>query len=306
MGNNAAQSLGSRGRQDAHMFFPEDLTLIVGTKIDPKIQELADAGHLNLLVEPGHFLYDPRADMPIDSDLGESLHQDGILQPIRVMKDGDRKLIVVGRQRVKAAALINAQLPKDGTPLRIPALIYRSDEAKAFKAVVVENEMRTQDPPSMRAMKMQRALDLGLTKEDVCRIFKIGAQQLSNMVKLIECAPEVRKAVDSGTITATLAYTQLAKLERTEQVEALKELKASGETKGSAATDAVKQQRAKKDPSAPAVRKPPRRKEVEGWIETLKGTDDPVLRGVRMGLMKALGFNPKGWGEVKLVLEAEE
>jgi hypothetical protein len=32
-----------------------------------------------------------------------------------------------------------------------------------------------------------------------------------------------------------------------------------------------------------------------------------VLRGVRMGLMKAIGGSPKGWGNVKVILdEAEE
>jgi ParB-like chromosome segregation protein Spo0J len=291
------------------MFFPEDLTLIVGPNCDAEIRSLAKKGLLTLLEDPGHFLYDPRADLSVDRDLSESLTQDGIIQPIRIMRDGDRKLIVVGRQRVKAAALANSKIPDEAQRLRLPSLIYRADEAKAFKTLIVENEMRVSDPPCIRATKMQTALDRGLGEEETCRIFKVGKQQLHNMVKLLDCAPEVRKSVDDGEITATLAYTQLVKLDRKEQVATLKELKASGTTRGAAATEAAEEARNTRNPgSAPATsrRKAPKRTEIEGWIKKLAGYDDPQIVGVRMGLMKALGMSPKGWSEIKIVLESEE
>lgn len=314
MGKNAAQSLGARGRQDALAFFPEDLTLVVGTNVDPEVQALADAGHLQLLVDPNHFLYDPRADGPVDKDLADSIRIDGQLQPIRIMKDGDdRKLVVIGRQRLKAAAHLNSQLSKGGennpAAHRILALVYRSDEARAFAATVAENEQRTQDPPTVRATKMQRALDRGLTPEEVCRIFRIGKQQLANMVKLLDLASEVRRAVDKGEITQSLAYTELAHLNRGDQVDALKALRANGQTRGSAATEAVKNVRnTKNNPGGtPATtRTRPKPKEIQTWIDKLKDYEDERLQGVRMGLMKALGMSPKGWGEVKAVLELEE
>jgi ParB/RepB/Spo0J family partition protein len=300
MGANAAKTLGARGRQDALAFFPEDLTLVVGNNVDPEVQALADAGHLQL-----------RADGPVDTELSESIRIDGQLQPIRIMKDGDRKLVVLGRQRVKAVAHLNAQMPKggDGDPTahRIIAMVYRADEARAFAATIAENEHRTADTPTVRAQKMQRALDRGLSAEEVCRIFRIGKQQLSNMVKLLDLASEVRRAVDKGEITQSLAYTELAHLDRGEQVDALKELRANGQTRGSAAKDAVRNTRNTKNggPQKPA-RQRPKPKEVGEWIEKLKDYDDAKLQGVRMGLMKALGMSPKGWGEVKAVLDLEE
>lgn len=307
MGRNASQTLGSRGRQDAHVFFPQDLTLVVGPNCDSEIKALAKKGLLTLLEDPNHFLYDQRADLPVDRDLSESLVQEGVLQPIRIMRDGDKKLVVLGRQRLKAAALANGKLPDETQYVRLPALIYRSDEAKAFKALIVENEMRVNDPPCIRATKMQQALDRGIGEEETCRIFKIGKQQLNNMVRLLDCAPEIRKSVDSGEITATLAYTQLAKLERKDQIEQLKELKASGNTRGSAATAKVADARNNRNPgSAVTPRKAPRRKEIEIWIKKLAGYEDPHIQGVRMGLMKAIGMSPKGWSEIKAVLESEE
>jgi hypothetical protein len=202
-------------------------------------------------------------------------------------------------------------LPKGGadstTAQRVIAMVYRADEARALSATIAENEQRTADLPTVRAMKMQHALDRGLSPEDVCRIFRIGKQQLSNMVKLIELAPEVRKAVDKGEITQSLAYTELARLERKDQVEQLKQLKTNGQTRGAAAKDAVRNTRNTKNPgSAPKPRQRPKPKEIEAWIDKLKDYDDALLEGVRMGLMKAIGMSPKGWGDVKAILEMEE
>jgi hypothetical protein len=311
MGHNAARSLGARGRQDAHLFFPQDLTLIVGPNCDAEVKALAKAGLLSIVEDTSHFLYDKRADMPIDRDLSESLVKDGPLQPIRIMRDGDQKLVVLGRQRIKAAALANSKIRQKAEHLRLPALVYRADEEKAFKALIIENEMRVGDPPVMRAEKMQSALERGIGEEEVCRIFKIGKQQLKNMLSLLDCAPEVRTAVNSGVITPSLAYSELVRLDRKEQVATLNTLKESGTTRGSAARDAVSERRNSRaegrEPADPAPRKrAPRRKEIEQMIEKLKGEEQPLFIGVRMGLMKAIGMSPRGWANVTKVLEAEE
>ncbi len=280
MGQNASAALGARGRQDAHLFLPEDLTLVVGSPADD-VLELQKEGLLTLYQNKGHFLFDPRADFPIDQDLAGSVRDEGVLMPIRIMRDGNRKLIVVGRQRVKAVARANQRIIKlmgsresaEMQLIKIPALVYRADEAKAFRALIAENEQRVADTPLVKASKMQRAIDLGLSEEVVGQLFRVGGSQVKQMVRLLDLAPEVRAAIDSGEISASLGYTEFVKWNREEQVTHLKELRASGALKGIAAKEAVRRVQNGKKVTAEVHHKMRSRRFLERFSEILRRQD---------------------------------
>jgi ParB family chromosome partitioning protein len=299
------------------MFLPQDLTLVVAGEVSAEMAKLEKAGFLTLLRDPKHFLYEKRADGEIDEFLANSIGKLGVLQGIRIMRDGDQKVVMVGRQRVKSAALHNYRLYKEHgaaaekSYVRIPSMLYRADEAKALMAIVAENEMRIQDTPVHRAEKMQRLLDLGFEEAEVGAAFRMGLSQLKASLRLLDCAPEVRQAVESGELPAYVAHSELVTLPRSEQAAALTQMREAGTLRGEAAKSAVAELKMGKKPTPrdPATigKNRPTRKRVEAWIKKLqpKAEKSKLVAGVILGLKKSIGQNTRGWGEIQAIIDDE-
>lgn len=216
----AKQSYGSVGRGDQLNFLPETLKVIT----DPK-----------------HPLYDPRVEREPEEGMILSIMRHGVIVPLVIARDGDSVYVVDGRQRRACAIEANKRLKKEGgKPVVCPCVWKRGDDAKLYEISVTTNEVRTGDSPLERAAKMQHLLDLvGGSLDEVAVGFGCTVATVKNTLALLECAPPVQRAVESGKLGAIHA-TKLSKLPREEQVETLDKMIAAGATKGSAAQKAVK------------------------------------------------------------------
>jgi ParB family chromosome partitioning protein len=230
MGRNNSEALGAQGRRDAHNFDPTRLTII----------------GLDTKDGPAHPLYDDRIHLKLDPAFVRNIEYHGVLEPVLVRRNGEdsdgspRIEVVAGRQRVRAARAANEEREKRGEPLvLVPALVQKGDDAKIAEIMVTENEGRVNDNPTTRAKKMQRLLDLGRDEESIARSFCCTVQTVKSTLALLDLAPAVQKAVDGGTITATLASQEFTKIAREEQPAKLEQLVASGATKGAAAKEAM-------------------------------------------------------------------
>lgn len=187
-------------------------------KFDP--DEIATAGIA------GGGIWDPRWDLPVLESLVLDIMMRGVVEPIIVGKNDDGKPYVIdGRQRVKAAREAKARLAAQGSnvKLRIPAVYQRSDELSEFTTMIAANEHRQDDDPMAKAKKLERYLALGGSEKEAAIAFGVSHQTILNWIKLIDLAPEVRKAVKAGKLGATAAG-KLADLPRAEQVDGLKKL----------------------------------------------------------------------------------
>lgn len=207
-------ALNAKGKRDAYMFDPEDLVLVTDEK---------------------HPLYDERVHLPVNENyvLNMMFAPDGVpqgvLQPITGMRDPEtgKILVVIGRQRVKAAREANKRLKKAGLEqIRVPTLLQRIPSNAGHRAmgmIISENEQRENDTPLGRAKKAQRYIDMGRSEDEVAVLFGISKASVKNMLGLLDAPAAVRNAVEAGKITASEGY-KLARLEPGEAREKVAEL----------------------------------------------------------------------------------
>jgi ParB family chromosome partitioning protein len=193
-------SLNAKGKRDAYMFDPDDLVLVTDEKSP---------------------LYDERVHLPVNEALVlNMLHApdgvpQGVLEPITAARNAETGKIevVVGRQRVKAAREANKRLRKKGQePIRVPAMLRRTNPHGAMGILISENEHRQDDTPIGRAKKAQRYLDLGRDESEIAVLFGISVASVKNMLALLDAPAAVRNAVEAGKISTSDGY-KLAKLE---------------------------------------------------------------------------------------------
>jgi ParB-like chromosome segregation protein Spo0J len=191
-------------------------------KFDP--DEIAVEG------KTGGGIWDPRWDLPVLESLVLDIMIRGVAEPIIVGKNDDGQPYVIdGRQRVKAAREAKTRLAARGSniKLRIPAVYQRSDNLGEFATMIAANEHRQDDDPLAKAKKLERFLAMGGTEREAAIAFGVSLQTIKNWSKLIDVAPEVKKAVKAGKIGATAAG-KLADLPRAEQVDGLAKLTQDG------------------------------------------------------------------------------
>jgi ParB family chromosome partitioning protein len=239
---------GSKARGDVLFFDPEDLVIVT---------------------DKANALYDERVEFEVDEKTVRNIMVNGVLQPVLGRRNGEKVEIVAGRQRVLAAREANKRLLKEGAePVTVPVLWKRGDDATMLGIMISENEIRRDDTPMTKARKLQRLIDLGKSKKECAVLFGVSTVTVTNKLALLECAPQVQKAVESNVVSAEVAQT-LSKLSHKEQVAKLDELIAAGTTKGLKGVRAAQQAVGKV--VGLRVRS---RKEMTAMLETMRETGE--------------------------------
>lgn len=189
-------------RKDMYRINPDDL-VIIGIDTDDGSE---------------HPLHDPRIALPLDEAMTKNIAALGVIEPVVVKKDGDRFLVIDGRQRVRHARAANKELVKAGNdPLTVPFIVYRADETSTIGAMVSLNEVRRQDEYQMRAERARRMVEVnGMEVGKVALFFGVHVQTIKQWLAWFDLAPEAQQAVIEGAMTASTAST-LAKLPTDEQ-----------------------------------------------------------------------------------------
>lgn len=260
---------GASGRGDLLMFDPEVLKVVTDRK---------------------HSRFDPRVEREIDEAMVASIMRLGVVEPLVISRDGEDVYVEDGRQRRANAIEANKRFKKSGgQPIAVPCVWRRGDDASLFEVAVALNEVRSGDAPIERARKMQRLADFGRSEAQIAVVFGCTTQTVKSHLTLLECAPEVQRAVEAGKLPATVA-TKMAKLPREEQKSTLAEMVAAGATKGGAATRALQAKRDGGD-----VEKPTRmrsRKFLERYRDGVRALGDDWSLAVAEVIDFALGAEP--------------
>ncbi len=158
--------------------------------------------------------YQPRKNIDKDSlhELAESIKHQGMLQPIvlRTQNDTDSRYeLIAGERRWRAAQLAGLK--------RIPAILKKVDENTAAAIALVENIQRDDLSAIEEAMAIkQLLLKFDMTHEQVATAIGRSRPAVSNLLRLLELAPEVRDWLAEGRLEMAHARTLLA-LNKTEQ-----------------------------------------------------------------------------------------
>lgn len=332
---NNASSLGAVGREDAHKFYPWDLTIVVGQAVDPFVKKLAAAGHLQLLVDEKHDIYQPRANRGVKESTVASIAPkaeggEGQIHNIKVWRDGPQKLVLVGRGRVKAIATRNYRIcEKLGKPLeavlkmkdcplqKVIALVHKGDQTSAWRVMTAENEERDDSTLLEKLQDADRGLELGVDEKDVARLLRVDVPTMRLKLKFLDLHKDVQAAIMSGELAESKGYLEFSKWTRDEQAKNLSTMREAGTLKGHAADVAISQLKAGKTVTPKTAgagagdgsgRRAPNKKKVSTWVETLKevAEKDVYAAGMRAGLMKALGMQVRGMPDKVKKLLAEE
>jgi ParB family chromosome partitioning protein len=159
--------------------------------------------------------YQPRADLRNDTltDLADSIRQQGIIQPIVVRAltpavgepratSEQRYEIIAGERRWRAAQLAGLT--------EIPAIIRQVPDEAAVAMALIENIQREDLNPLEEARAFERLIaEFGLTHQQVAEAVGRSRAAVTNLLRLLELAPEVgelveRRELDMGHARALL------------------------------------------------------------------------------------------------------
>jgi len=175
-------------------------------------EELA---HLPLdLLQRGR--YQPRVDMRPETlqELADSIKAQGVVQPIVVRPldpagngASQRYEIIAGERRWRAAQMAGLR--------EIPAVIRRIPDEAAIAVALIENIQRENLNPLEEARALQRLItEFTLTHQQAAEAVGRSRAGVSNLLRLLELAPEVaerveRRELEMGHARALLGFANL-------------------------------------------------------------------------------------------------
>src|SRR5579872_4141536 len=165
--------------------------------------------------------YQPRIDMRPETlqELADSIKAQGVVQPIVVRPVGDpasgesqRYEIIAGERRWRAAHMAGLS--------EIPAVIRRIPDEAAIAVALIENIQRENLNPLEEARALQRLItEFTLTHQQAAEAVGRSRAGVSNLLRLLELAPEVAERVEKREIEMGHARALLALAQRKQQIE---------------------------------------------------------------------------------------
>ena len=193
----------------------------------------AAAGNADAAVPPGEELarlpldllqkgkYQPRIDMRAETlqELADSIKAQGVIQPIVVRPVGvpgigesQRYEIIAGERRWRAAQMAGLG--------EIPAVIRHIPDEAAIAVALIENIQRENLNPLEEARALERLiLEFELTHQEAADAVGRSRSGVTNLLRLLELAPEVCERVERREIEMGHAKALAALSNRKQQVE---------------------------------------------------------------------------------------
>jgi len=135
--------------------------------------------------------FQPRSEFEEASlnELAESIHQQGIIQPITVRKMGyDKYQLITGERRLRASKMAGLE--------KIPAYIRIANDEEMLEMALVENIHRDDLNPLEIAMSYQRLIEeVGIPVNDVASKVGQNRSTVVNYTRLLKLPPEVQIAI---------------------------------------------------------------------------------------------------------------
>lgn len=142
--------------------------------------------------------FQPRRDFSPASlaDLAQSIREQGIVQPIVVVRRGDKFEIVAGERRWRAAHLAGLE--------RVPITVReKSSDRDLLEAALVENLQR-EDLNALEAAEAYERLksEFQLTQEKIAERVGKDRATIANSLRLLKLPSDIRDRIRSGELSA--------------------------------------------------------------------------------------------------------
>jgi ParB family chromosome partitioning protein len=168
---------------------PQDLDRSILTEDNERVQKLLIE---DIVPNPDQ----PRRefDQSALDEMAKSIVQHGVVQPVIVVRHGERYRLVAGERRWRAAQL--AKLT------HLPAIVRSMQELEEIELSLIENIQRVDLSPLEQALsvyKLQQQFNLGL--EEIAKKLGKAPSTISNLSRLLQLPDEAREALREGKIT---------------------------------------------------------------------------------------------------------
>lgn len=169
-------------------------------------------------IEPGR--YQPRSAMDPErlQELADSISAQGLVQPVvvRPLARAGRYELIAGERRWRACQMAGMTT--------IPALVREIADEATLALALIENIQREDLNPLEEAVALRRLIEeFGLTHEQAAKSVGRSRASVSNLLRLMELAPEVREMLDQRQLDMGHARALLT-LERDDQIRAAREV----------------------------------------------------------------------------------
>ena len=129
------------------------------------------------------------------NELAQSIKAHGVIQPIILVKNGDRYMIVSGERRWRASKLAGLKT--------IPAVIKRYTESEIAEIALIENLQREDLNPIESALAIKELIEkYNLTQEEVSEKIGKSRSAVTNTLRLLSLRPEIVKMIENGELSA--------------------------------------------------------------------------------------------------------
>ena len=136
-------------------------------------------------------------------ELAESIHANGVIQPIIVRKEGATFRIVAGERRWRAARLAGLAT--------LPAIVRELTDLEVLEYALIENIQRQDLNPIEEAQAFDRLIkEHGLTQEKLAGTVGRSRPAIANSLRLLNLCEDVRRFVETEEISAGHARALLS------------------------------------------------------------------------------------------------
>jgi ParB family chromosome partitioning protein len=170
-----------------------------------------------------HNPFQPRKSFDQDelASLSASVRLHGILQPIVVRQLGERYQLIAGERRLRAA--------QDAGLATIPVRVVDFNDQQVLEAALVENIQRSDLNPIEKAQGFKDYLErFHMNHEQLAQRLGLARSTITNLVNLLDLAPEVQEGVRLGQISEAHAKLLKGVKNRERQVGLFKQVVAMG------------------------------------------------------------------------------
>ncbi|MCI8485888.1 MAG: ParB/RepB/Spo0J family partition protein [Clostridia bacterium] len=198
------------------VFFGDDteaVEVVTKSKKDKEYIELEKVVELKISeIEP--MLNQPRKifDEEKLEELAKSIEENGVIQPILVVKDENGYTIVAGERRWRAA--------KKAGLKKIPAIIKDYTTAKKKQVALIENIQREDLNIIEVAKAIKELMEIeGYTQSDVAKITGKNLSTVSNIMRLLKLQDKILEYILQGKLVEGQARALLAVKDEEKQLE---------------------------------------------------------------------------------------
>jgi ParB family chromosome partitioning protein len=143
---------------------------------------------------------DPNPDQPrrhFDAarleELASSIARSGVLQPVVVVRSGERYTLIVGERRWRASLAAGLET--------IPAVVADVDPKERLELAIVENVQRQDLNPIELANAYRALADRGATQDEIGKSVGKNRSSVANLLRLLELPVDIQGDIEAGRIS---------------------------------------------------------------------------------------------------------